>query len=158
MLVALHGTGDWSEPLEISFSDDYLIAQAPCWEDLLLLTATNICSPKFRYYERAVSVEFMDAIIAIPPFVTVALMRANTSNSTVLCLAAVEANKHVLENEADDEEDKQRILRQLIYIPQWLFLVTRNVLWEPDYAVDRSIWITIDWHGNPSPRSPENRS
>jgi hypothetical protein len=95
-----------------------------------------------------------------PPFMTVALMRANTSNSTVLCLAAIEAIKHVLENEApDDEADKQRMLRQLIYIPQWIFLVSRNVLREPDYVVDRSIWISIDWYAsNPSPTYPENAS
>jgi hypothetical protein len=122
------------------------------------LTTDNICSPKFWYNTRAVLVEFMDAIVAIPPFMTVALMRANTSDSTALCLAAIEAIKHVLENEADDKEDKQRMLRQLICIPQWLFLVSRNVLREPDYPVDRSIWISIDWHADLSFEAPENRS
>ena len=123
MLMTLHGSGNRSEQLEIHFCYNCLIAKAPCWDDLLLLTMDNICSPKFRYYTRAVLVKFMDAIVAIPPFMTVALMHANTSESTVLCLAAVEAIKHVVENEADNKEDNQRMLRQLIYsiIPQWLF-------------------------------------
>ena len=158
MLVALQGSGKDSEPLEIRFSNDYFTAKAPCWDDLLLLTTDNICSPKFRYYMNAVQVQCMDAIVPIPPFMIVALMRASTSYSTVLCLAAIEAIKHVLENEADDEEDKQRMLRHLIYIPQWLFLVSRNVLREPDSLVDRSTWISIDWHGNPDPQYPENAS
>jgi hypothetical protein len=139
MLMALHGSGKDSEPLAICFSNDHFTAKAPCcWDDLLLLTTDNICSPKFWYYMKAVRVECMDAIVPIPPFMTVALMRANTSNSTVLCLAAIEAIKHILENEADGEEDKKRMLRDLIHILQWLFLVSRNVLREPDSAVDRS--------------------
>ena len=31
----------------------------------------------------------------------------------------------------------------------------RNVLRDPDYAVDCSIWISIDWHANPSPLYPK---
>jgi hypothetical protein len=159
MLMALHGSGNDSESLEIRFCNDCSFAKAPCWEDLLLLTTDNICSPKFRYYTRAVLVEFTDAIVAILPFMTVALMRANTNNSTVLCLAAIEAIKHVLENEADDEEeDKQCMLRQLIYTPQWLFLVSRNVLREPFYAVDRTVWISIDWYADLSFEAVKNRS
>ena len=95
MLLALHGSGKESEPLEIRFSDNYFTAKAPCWDDLLLLTTDNICSPKFRYYMNAVRVQCMDAIVPIPPFMTIALMRASTSDSTVLCLAAIEAIKHV---------------------------------------------------------------
>ena len=50
---------------------------------------------------------------------TVALTRGNSTNSKVLCLAAVEAIRHLLENEV--EEDKvvqQDMLMHLKYIPQ----------------------------------------
>jgi hypothetical protein len=81
-----------------------------------------------------------DGIIAIPLFMRLALMRASSSYSKVLCLAAVEAIKHVLEIEAEDEEViQQYVLIDLIYIPQWLFLVSRRSLF---YA---SIGVGVDW-------------
>jgi hypothetical protein len=60
---------------------------------------------------------------------TLALMRANSSNSKVLCPAAVEAIKYVLENESDEEQAvQQHMLIDLIYIPPWLFVVSRRSL------------------------------
>ena len=47
------------------------------------------------------------------------------------------------------------LLRTCLQLGQYTQI--RNVLWEPDYAVDRSISISIDWHANPSPRYPKNR-
>ena len=68
-----------------------------------------------------------NGIIAIPPFMTLALMRANSSDLKVLCLAAVEAIKHILENESEEEQDaQQNMLIDLIDIPHWLFLVSRR--------------------------------
>ena len=63
-----------------------------------------------------------NGIIAIPPFMTVALMRAHLMDSKVLCVAAVEAIRHILEEE--DKIVQQDMLMHLEYIPQWLFLVS----------------------------------
>ena len=153
MLMALHGSGNDSEPLEIRFSsDDNLLAKAPCWDDLLLLTTDNVCSPKFRYYIKAVWVECMDTIVPIPPFMTVALMRANTSDSTVRVWPRLKPSSTSWKM----KPTTKRISNACCVI--W-FTYRNGYFWSrPDYAVDRSIWISIDWHANPSPKYPENAS
>jgi hypothetical protein len=66
---------------------------------------------------------FANGIIAIPPFVTAALMHANSTDANDLFLVIVNAIKEVLEMEADNEEAKKNMLSHLVYIPQWLFMV-----------------------------------
>ena len=59
-----------------------------------------------------------------------------------MCLAAVEAIKHVLENKLEEDEvavQHQDMLMYSIYIPQWQFLVLRTIL------VDASFGVGVDW-------------
>ena len=113
----------------------------PRWEELLLFTIDNFQDGSFQYsFTEADRLSVTNGIIAIPPFMTVALVHANSRDSKVLCLAAVEAIRHVLENGV--EEDKvvqQDMLMHLKYIPQWLFLVSTVSL------VDATFGIEVEW-------------
>ena len=78
-----------------------------------------------------------NGIIAIPPFMTVASMRAHSTDSKVLCMAAVEAITHVLKEE--DQIVQQDIIMHLKYIPQWLFLASKVS------PTSNTFGIEVDW-------------
>ena len=42
------------------------------------------------------------------------------------------------------ENDMQNLLQYLVNTPQWLFMISSNVVREPRYRVDHEIWIKIE--------------
>ena len=142
ILFALQGLGREASAIELLVSGNYDCFSVPRWEELLLFTIDNLRDCTFQYLNtQADRLSVTNGIIAIPPFMTVALIRANTSDSTVLCLAAVEGIKHILENEVEEDEVVQQdmLLMYLKYISQWLFLVLTTSL------VDASFGVGVDW-------------
>ena len=124
-MFALQGLGREASAIELFLgSADSNCFSVPRWEEVLLFTIDNLEDGTFQYsLKEADRLCVTNGIIAIPPFMTVALMRAHSTDSKVLCMAAVEAIRHILEEE--DEIVQQDMLMHLKYIPQqWLFLVS----------------------------------
>jgi hypothetical protein len=94
---------------------------------LLLFTIENFDDGTFQYnWRKADRLHVRNGIIPIPPLMTLALTRANSTDPRVLLMAVVEAIRHVLENDGPEEDEMQQRYRliELEYIPQWLFLAS----------------------------------
>ena len=103
-LFALQGLGREARAIDLFVSDDYNCYSVPRWEELLLFTIDNFRDGTYQYScTQADRLSVTNGIIAISPFMTLALMRANSMDSKVLCLAAVVAIQHVLENEVEQD-------------------------------------------------------
>jgi hypothetical protein len=110
-LFVLQGLGREANAIELFVSSDYNCFCVPRWdEELLLFTIDNLRDGAFQYsHTQADRLSVTNGIIAIPPFMLkLTLMRANSTDSKVLCLAAVEAIRNVLENEVEEEEFMQQ--------------------------------------------------
>jgi hypothetical protein len=81
----------------------------PTWEELLLFTIENFDDGTFQdNWREANLLHVHNGIIAIPPFMTLALTRANSTDPRVLLMAAVEAIRLVLENDRPEEDEIQQ--------------------------------------------------
>jgi Ankyrin repeats (3 copies) len=125
-LYALQGLGTDAKVIGLyTGNDDYDCLDVPTWEELLLFTIESFDDGTFRYNkEDPQRLHICEGIIALPPFMTLALTHANSSDPRVLLMAAVQAIRVVLENDVaeEDEIEERYRLMELEYIPQWLFL------------------------------------
>ena len=138
-LFALQGLGRTACVIELFLgSADSNCFSVPRWKELLLFTIDNFEDGTFQYSStEADRLCVTNGIIAIPAFMTVALTRAHSTDSKVLCMAAVGAIRHVLEEE--DEIVQQDMVMHLKYIPQWLFLVSKVS------PTSNTFGIEVDW-------------
>ena len=130
-LYVLQGLGMEAKAIEL-FTDsaDNNCFNVPMWEELLLFTIENFDDGTFQYnWREADRLHVRNGIIAIPAFMTLALTRANSTNPSVLLMAAVEAIRLFLENDRPEEDEIQQRYRlmELEYIPQWLFLASNRI-------------------------------
>jgi hypothetical protein len=130
-LYALRGLGTEAKAIELfTGSADNNYFNVPSWEELLLFTIENFDDGTFQFnWREAERLSVRNGIIAIPPFMTLALMRANSTDPRVLLMAAVDAIRLVLENFRPEEDAIQHRYRlmELEYIPQWLFLASNRI-------------------------------
>jgi hypothetical protein len=130
-LFALQGLGREAKAIQLCLgSADYDCFNVPTWEELLLFTIDNFEDGTFQYnWREADRLHVTNGIIAIPPFITLALTRANSTDPSVLLMAAVEAIRHVLENDVPEEDEVMQEFRLLYlrYISQWLFLASNTI-------------------------------
>jgi hypothetical protein len=161
-LYALQGLGTEAKAIELFFrSADTNYFNVPSWEELLLFTIENFDDGTFQFnWREAERISVRNGIIAIPPFMTLALTRANSSDPRVLLMAAVEAIRLVLENNRPEEDEIQQRyrLRELEYIPQWLFLASNRISdeelmeWLDVHVCDKTTcWECVTGYSIPDP-------
>jgi hypothetical protein len=141
-VFALQGLGRKANAIELFLgSADSNCFSVPRWEELLLFTIDNLRDDTFQYlWIEGDRLHVTNGIIAITPFMTLALTHSNSTDPRVLLTAAVEVIRHVLEHEVEEDEVMQQdMLLYLKYIPQWLFLALRLSL------IDNSFGIAVDW-------------
>jgi hypothetical protein len=166
-LYALQGLGTEAKAIELlTGSPDSNCFSVPTWEELLDFTIESFEDGSFEYnWSNADRIHVRNGIIAIPPFMTLALTRANSTDPRVLLMAAVEAIRHVLETDGPQEDKIQQRYRlmELQYIPQWLFLASIRISddeireWLDRHICDkRTCWECVKGYSIPDPDSEDN--
>ena len=166
-LYAIQGLGTEAKAIELfTGSADSNCFNVPTWEELLLFTIENFEDGTFKYnWREADRLHVRNGIIAIPSFMTLALTRANSTDARVLLMAAVEAIRHVLENDGPEENEIQQQYRlmELQYVPQWLFLASNRMSnedireWLNRHVCEkRTCWECVKGYSIPDPDAEDD--
>ena len=112
-VFALSGYGSYhGNPIELLLNNEWHCVILPRWEALVRFTLKDLRERNCQYSveEEDEDPWFANGIKAIPPFVTAALMYANSTDANDLFVVTVSAIKEVLEMEAE-----LHLHRQLCY-------------------------------------------